>query len=98
MAGAVWDNTDPYHPFSFILPMADIVQWGIDRIPTTMIHFFGRRMFVWGQGPNDFGTMMCNRDWSRRYIKKRVEMVSTLSPPSVDSGGDPVQGLPRLDP
>ena len=58
MAGAVGDDTDPYHPFSLILLMADMVQEKITRIATTMIHFCDRRMFVWGQGPKDPGNMM----------------------------------------
>ena len=58
MAGAVGDDTDPYHPFSFILLMADMVQWEIIRIATTMIHYCDRRMFVCGHGHNDPGKII----------------------------------------
>ena len=42
--------------------------------------------------------------WNNNYEKmvswlynKRVAVLVPYPPPSVDSGGDPVQGLPRLD-
>ena len=60
MAGAVGDDTDPDHPFSLILLMADMVQWEITRIATTMIHYCDRRMLVWGQGPKDPGKTINN--------------------------------------
>ena len=57
MAGAIGDDTDPYHPFSFILLMADMVQWEIIRIAATMIHYCDRRMFVWARDPRTLGKL-----------------------------------------
>ena len=98
MAGAVGDDTDPYHPFSFILLMADMVQWEITRIATTMIHFCGRRIFVWGQGPKDPGNIVDKQIGQRGYIKNGSQWLVPCPCHRLIPVGCPVQVMHRLGP